>query len=172
MNPLLKLSPLAAKTLFHTMLWGAAAVGGAMMVTGHSLNMPGVPGGIFALELNFGTLPQMMAHYDARTLHEFAFQLGLDYLFIPIYSTGIAAGILCAHYKRNLVLPGWTSAVCWALWISGALDGIENIFLYRAVLDGPTAALGWGATICAGIKFLILVFAGLIWLRTVMRKAT
>jgi len=94
-----------------------------------------------------------------------AFSLGLDFLFILLYSTTI--GMACVWAGQVLARDRWPLVgvavpLAWGLWLAAILDAVENFSLIK-VLYGPIAS-PWPAVarICAMIKFG-LVFIGLIY---------
>lgn len=179
MHPLATLSPRRARRLFWLCFAATASVGAALVALGGPLKTAAAPAGVFSLELNFGRLPAMYASYDAATKAILGFQLGLDYLFMPLYSTGLILGLVGTLQRRAAasatpnaptVIPRWFSPLAWVVWGAGACDAAENAFLYAACLRGATSGLGWGATIFAAIKFAILIVALLAWAVVALRR--
>ncbi len=102
MHPCLALAPSATRRLFWLFLIFTAVVGGVMVVTGNALKNAAVPAGVFSLELNFGALPAMMTSYGERAVRILAFQLGIDFLFIPLYTTGLILGPAMTCQRRTV----------------------------------------------------------------------
>jgi hypothetical protein len=98
------------------------------------------------------------------------FGLGLDYLFMPIYATALALGILLAAGKHG----GWFAAfgawLGWGAYAAMLFDAAENYALARMLLVNQV----WSpypevAAFCASVKFLLLILglffalAGWLW---------
>jgi hypothetical protein len=149
---------------FHRWLFATAVVAAVLLTTGDPLRNDLVTAGVFTLELNFGALPAMIASYDAETRHLLGFQLGFDYLFMPLYAHGLCLGLARARVVRGLPLGGTFHLLLWAIWCAAACDAVENAALMLACLGPATAGQGWVATVFAGVKFAILAFGLLVWL--------
>ncbi len=87
------------------------------------------------------------------------FSLGIDYLFMPIYSTTIAlaliwaAGVLASKRWRSIGI-----ALAWGIWLAALFDATENFALLKILFDA-TAIDPWPqiAATCATIKFTLIV---------------
>lgn len=93
------------------------------------------------------------------------FSLGIDYLFMPLYSTTIALALIWA--AGVLSLKRWRSiglALAWGLWLAAIFDALENLALIKTLFD-TTAIDPWPqiAATCATIKFTLIV-VGLLYL--------
>lgn len=86
------------------------------------------------------------------------FSLGIDYLFMPVYSTALAlacvlaAGVLTSKRWRSIGL-----GLAWGAWLAAILDAIENLALTKILFD-LNAIDPWPqiAAICAMIKFALI----------------
>jgi hypothetical protein len=92
------------------------------------------------------------------------FSLGIDYLFMPLYSTTIALALIWA--ASVLTSKRWRSigiALAWGLWLAAIFDALENLALIKILFD-TTAIDPWPqiAATCATIKFTLIVI-GLIY---------
>lgn len=129
------------------------------------LKTEAAPQGIVSFELA-GDVPTTRAILDSWDLQarvHAGFSLGLDYLFMALYSTTIACA--CAWIsgglrdsRRSLALAGLFLA--WGQWLAALLDGVENGALWVTLLNGAASPWPQLALWCAAIKFL-LVFLGL-----------
>ena len=96
------------------------------------------------------------------------FSLGLDYLYMPVYSTAIAlacvlaAGVLAAGVLKSKAWHALGLLLAWGLWIAALSDAIENVALFTELLGGPAAPWPQIAQLCATIKFG-LILAGLLY---------
>jgi hypothetical protein len=88
--------------------------------------------------------------------------IGLDYLFMPLYAATLAAALIFVAARRDERARPIAAGLAWAVFVAGALDGIENVALYRMLAtESATPLLGWTATLCATVK-LVLVAIGLL----------
>lgn len=133
----------------------------ALQVLGGPLKTDAAPYGIVSFELS-GTLPlaQKMVESWGEIGQIFAgLNLGLDFLFIVVYSNCIGLG--CVIVARNLSRQGAfiaTSGIvlAWALWLAALLDCIENYALINVLLRSQQAIFALIARLCAIPKFLIV----------------
>src|SRR2546422_3910151 len=150
--------PLLAATL---VVWAAAAV------IDRPLETPAAPLGIISFELagDLATARQMIASWDEPAREHALLGLGLDFLFLALYSTTI--GLACVWAAGVLRTRRWPLAavglpLAWGQWLAAALDAMENvaliILLLRATTD-PWPRIAWW---CAAPKFGLVV-AGLLY---------
>lgn len=138
-----------------------------MNFVGAPLNTTQAPLGIISYELA-GTVPgagAILASWDQDAQLHAAFSLGLDYLFMVVYSTTIA--LACIWSGEVLQKNGWPLAstsvpLAWGQWLAALLDAVENLAL-ALILFGALAS-PWPelAKWCALIKF-ILIFLGMVY---------
>lgn len=167
-HPLLSLSDRQRNTLFWIFLAAALAIMLVMSSVGEPLITPQAPAGIVSFELA-GTPAKAQAildSWDERAKQYAAFGLGLDYLYMPVYSTAIGLGCLLA--ATALLGAGWPLAwagvpLAWGMWLAALFDGVENLGLTTMLLTGVTAN-AWPAIarLCALLKFGLL-FLGLVF---------
>ena len=89
--------------------------------------------------------------------------LGLDYLFLVLYSCTIALG--CIMMSRGMMTEFFASAgaiLAWAQFAAAFLDSVENFALIKLLLGSGEAIWPRLAFWCAGPKFFI-VGAGLVY---------
>ena len=97
---------------------------------------------------------------DNDALDEAGFSIGFDYVFLLVYSTGLAA--LCAMgaaaMRRRGVRLLATSGVlaAWGAWGAALCDAIENAAMLP-LLDRPTDSWASTAAAFATAKFVLLV---------------
>jgi hypothetical protein len=86
------------------------------------------------------------------------FNLGLDYLYMPVYSTLIAlacvwgAGVLASRQWRTTGL-----LLGWGLWAAALFDAVENAMLTVVLFDSVAAPYPQVAQACAMLKFALIV---------------
>lgn len=94
-----------------------------------------------------------------------AFSLGLDFLFLVLYSTTIA--LACIWAGDVLLKNCWPFAriavpLAWGMWFAALLDAIENVALVYILFEIPHIPWPELAAFCALIKF-VFVFSGMIY---------
>ncbi|MBD1927492.1 hypothetical protein H6F74_14750 [Trichocoleus sp. FACHB-90] len=104
-----------------------------------------------------------------------AFSLGLDFLFLVVYSTTI--GLACvwlANVLQAYSLPLATVGIwlAWGQWVAALLDMVENIALTIILVGSVRATLPqlakWSAIFKFGLIILGLLYAavgGIIWVK-------
>ncbi len=121
--------------------------------------------GIISYELA-GSAPrsaEVIASWDNSARQLAAFSLGLDFLFLLVYSTTIA--LACVWAAGVLQSLGWRLAVvgiplAWGSWLAAALDALENVGLTIILFGGSAQYWAPIARWAALAKFAI-IFAGL-----------
>ena len=189
-HPLEFLPKYARKRIFLGFLAGTLILFSIFRVLDEPLRTSVAPSGIVSFEYS-GTPFQAQAIIDSW--HEMAyllssvkgeslsgfvsraysfavFGLGLDYLFMPIYATALALGVLLAagrHERWFALLGAWLG---WGAYTAALFDAAENYALARMLLINQV----WSpypeiALICAMIKFVLLgsglayAFVGGVW---------
>ncbi len=86
------------KPIFWSLFALTLAMMAILQVVNIPLITPAAPQGIISFELagSYGTVKWMLASWDASAQKYLAFSLGLDYLFMLLYSTTIALACLWA----------------------------------------------------------------------------
>lgn len=177
------------KPIFWALLAGTLSLFAVFRVLDTPLRTAAAPSGILSFELA-GTPFQAQAIIDSW--HEMAyllssvegqpvpglvsrayafavFGLGLDYLFMPVYATALALGILLAAGRH----PGWFTTfgawLGWGAYAAALFDAVENYALARMLMMNQV----WSpypevAAFSASVKFILLslglVYALVGWL--------
>jgi hypothetical protein len=103
------------------------------------------------------------------------FSLGLDFLFIALYSTTIALACVWATLKGQE--RGWPVTfigipLAWGQWVAAILDVVENIALIVLLFGSKLAALPVLAKIAAIPKFVLIalgiLYGAIAWLAIVL----
>jgi hypothetical protein len=107
---------------------------------------------------------QIINAWDAQDRIRAGFNLGFDYLYMPVYSTLIAlvcvwgAGVLASRWWRATGL-----SLGWGLWAAAVFDAVENVALTVMLFGTVAVPYPQLAEVCASLKFglilLGLVFA-------------
>jgi len=113
-----------------------------------------------------GSVPKAQAIIDAWSETDrirAGFSLGIDYLYMPVYSTTIAlACVLAAWVLKSKAWRSIGLLLAWGLWAAAIFDAIENVALLTILLGNNVAPWPQIAQICATIKFA-LILAGLLY---------
>ena len=155
--------PLSVRRAFR--VFAALAIINAFVlnVLGGALQTGAAPLGILSFEFagDRATALAIIDSWNERTRLLAGVNLGLDYLFLFLYSHAIAFGCWLTGQKRSSLLR-WAYVLAALQMAAAVLDGIENFGLLQLLLGNPGA--GWAplAFWCAGFKFLF-VGAGILF---------
>lgn len=182
-HPLSSIPENARKPLFFVFLAGTLVLFAVFRVLDAPLQTSAAPNGIVSFELA-GTPEkafQIMVSWEPvdyqgspftipQRGHLYAaFGLGLDYLFMPVYATALALGILLAagrHTGWFTILGSWLG---WGAYTAALFDAIENYALARMLLMNqvwspyPQMA-AFSASLKFGLLLLGLFYALVGWL--------
>ena len=176
-HPLENIPTISRKPLFVAFLAGTLILFAVFRVLDAPLLTSAAPNGIVSFELA-GTPFQAQAIIDSW--HEMAyllssvegepvpgmvsraysfavFGLGIDYLFMPVYATALALGILLAAGRH----PGWFTTfgawLGWGVYAAALFDAVENYALARMlVMNQVWSPYPEVAAFCASVKFILL----------------
>lgn len=177
-HPLENTSSTSRKPLFWAFLAGTLILFAVFRVLDTPLRTSAAPSGIVSFELA-GTPSQAQAIIDSW--HEMAFLLssvegepvpgfvsrayafavfglGIDFLFMPVYATALALGILLASGKHGNWFSMFGAWLGWGAYAAALFDGVENYALARMLLMNEV----WSpypevAAFSASIKFILLL---------------
>lgn len=127
------------------------------------LQTEAAPQGIVSFELAGSQLKaeEIIASWDATAQLYAAFGLGFDFLFMPVYATAIALGVLLAagrHPGRFASVGAWLG---WGAYTAALFDAAENVCLWNLLLGNSGANYAGMAAFYATVKFgLILLGIG------------
>lgn len=143
------------------LLLGATFLG-ISLTDGH-IQTPSAPHGIVSLQLcHLAATCQAILDEWGATGRGFAmFSLGLDYLFILLYSAGFIA-LLNITMRR--LRPSWQAISTWVgrlVLLAGACDAVENLLLLNLLQTPSVLAFAVPAAYLAALKFLLLGVAAL-----------
>jgi hypothetical protein len=86
------------------------------------------------------------------------FSLGIDYLYMPVYSTTIA--LACVWGAGVLKNKSWRTIgilLAWGLWAAAVFDAIENLGLVVSLFGSPVAPWPLVSQVCATLKFTLII---------------
>jgi hypothetical protein len=132
----------------------------------------------FELAGNFSNVSTMLDAWGESGKVRAALSLGLDFLFIPLYTSTIGlACIWIALYSGVVFLAPLGSLLAWLQLIGGGLDITENVALIRILLGDHQGFLPSLAKYCAISKFSIvilgfiyIVFGFIAWLILTIKR--
>jgi hypothetical protein len=137
----------------------------AFMIIFNFLDQPlrtdSAPNGIISFELarNMATAKSILDSWDVRAGMYAAFGLGLDFLFMVIYSSTIA--LACIWVTRSPHLPPILGRIgillAWGQWLAAVFDATENSALLVLLLKTVAAPWPQIATFCALVKFSLIL---------------
>jgi hypothetical protein len=155
------------KEIFITLLVLTLLMMFLMNFIGTPLTTPEAPLGIVSYEFagSVSSAQSILDSWDHNAQLHAAFSLGLDYLFMVLYSSTIALACIWAGEvldKNSWPLGKVSVPLAWGLWAAALLDAVENIALVVilfGVLVSPWPEL---AKWCAVVKFA-LIFMGMVY---------
>ena len=150
------------KYLFIASVVATLLVSGVLTVMGQKLQNETVPHGIVSYEFagDLVTATAMIESWGESGRILAGFHLGLDYLFLVLYSLAISLG--CAMLATFLASTYnvWTQSGVWIAWaqpMAALLDSIENAALYALLVGSQNGQLPQIAWWCAAVKFAIVI---------------
>jgi hypothetical protein len=164
-HPLLKIDSNRRTLVFSWLLGLSVAMLLLLAYIGGSLRTEAAPGGILSLEFA-GSISRthfIVNSWSMRALIDAAFSIGLDYVFLLLYSTTIGAGCVWLSESLNNPTMAKTGIVLgWLQWVAGGLDAIENAALFRMLHLPNGEFFPKLAFFCALGKFM-LILAGILY---------
>ena len=164
-HPLARIPSNRRGVVFVVLLLATLLIMATFQVTSSEMSTPAAPQAIVSFELA-GTVVQAQAIIDSwGTLARLqaAFGLGLDYLYMPVYSTTIALACVWVAdglRRRSAFASAVGVALAWGLWLAALLDATENAALLTMLLAGVASPWPQVASWCAAVKFA-LILAGI-----------
>jgi hypothetical protein len=158
--------------MLDRMIWPLVLISLLMLfilnLVGLPLITPASPYGIVSFELarNEVQASAILASWDQAARLRAAFSLGLDFLFIPLYTASLTLTCLwAARFRRKRRrLPSWLVLIgipgiplAWAQLGAGLLDTVENIVLVRMLFGMVSSPWPQIASVCAFTKFILIV---------------
>jgi hypothetical protein len=148
------------KRVFYIALAATLIVTAAFqLVLDPPLKTAAAPNGIVSFELAGSPLKaqEIISSWNTTAQLYAAFGLGFDFLFMPIYATAIALGVLLAAGRH----PGWFASlgvwVGWGAFAAMLFDAAENICLFNLLLGNPGASYASMAALYATLKFGLIL---------------
>lgn len=134
----------------------------ALILMDAPLRTTAAPMGIVSFELAGTTTAaeEITASWDGSARVRAGFELGLDYLFMPLYSTAIGMACVWAAGmwgERAKALGQMGVVLAWGQSAAALMDGIENAALLAMLLGPPASPWPELAAWCATIKFGVVL---------------
>lgn len=188
-HPLNFLSPPSRKPLFFAFLTGTLILFAIFQVLDTPLRTSVAPNGIVSFELagtpfqaqaiidSWNEMALLLSSVEGETVSGMvsrayafaAFGLGIDYLFMPVYATSLALGILLAAGRHDDWFATFGAWLGWGAYVAAIFDAVENYALARMLLMNQVwspypevAAIS--ATVKFGLLLLGLLYALVGWL--------
>ena len=112
----------------------------------------------YELAGSFAKASAIINAWDAQDRIRAGFNLGIDYLYMPVYSTTIA--MACVWGSIVLRAKGWRVIgvlLAWGLWMAAILDAIENFALATMLFGTVADPYPQIAQVCALCKFGLIL---------------
>lgn len=167
-HPFERLTPRARSGWFIALLLLALLIGGAMLWLGSDLHTAAAPLGVISFEVAGGHAQAVLDSWSPAMRRDALLLQGLDYLFLFVYSAGLAMAcvrVLARLGERAPALSRLGRGLAWGQFAAGLCDAIENVPLIlmlrgEQALPGPALV----AQIAATSKFALVVLGLAYWL--------
>jgi hypothetical protein len=101
--------------------------------------------------------PQILGGYSETSPVVYAaFGLGLDYLFMPVYSLALSLGTLLAAGRHAGWLKSLGAVAGWGAFGAAIFDAVENYALWRVLSGDIISPYPEIAAVCAVVKFFLI----------------
>ncbi len=160
-HPFQKLSSTQRRYLFWVALGLTALAAAVLQSIDAPLKTTAAPQGIVSFELA-GTQKQVQAiltSWNTQARLYAAFSLGFDYLFMLLYASTIALGVLWQAEQASMLWKRMGVALAWSMGIAGMADAIENVLLWKILLERAPDFFPPLARMAAMLKFSIIGLA-------------
>ena len=141
-----------------------------------ALRIEGAPGGIVGYELAWSAAraSTYLSTWDAASVLETAkVSLGVDFVFLIAYPLMFYTGAaLLLRTPPTGAFDRFGAVARRAVLLCIPLDAAENLLLWRMIDHGASDTLAHLATICASVKFLLVLVVALWCLAAVVRRLT
>lgn len=109
---------------------------------------------------------KVIQYWDEATKIKVAFVMGLDFLYLAVYSTTLSLACIGAIRVFETVHSSWRTigvVIAWGQWLAGCFDIIENVALTNILFNNINNILPQVAKWCL-IMRLILIVLGLTYI--------
>jgi hypothetical protein len=137
----------------------------SLRVVDRSLHTDAAPAGIISFELagDGSSALAILDSWDQPAKLHAAFSLGLDFLFLIMYSTALSLGCIWASGLSISPLTGLGTYLAWGQWIAALFDGLENTALFIIMVQSPASPWPQIARLAATVKFSMIAL-GLLYI--------
>jgi len=152
------------KRFFFAFLFPTILLFAVFRVLDEPLRTSAAPSGIVSFEL--ARTPEsseyMLSSWSGEGKLSAAFGLGIDYLFMPLYSFALAFGTLLAAGRHSGWIKSLGAVAGYGAFAAALFDAVENFALFQILLGAYESPYPAIAAVCATIKFGLLIF-GLVY---------
>jgi hypothetical protein len=161
-HPFQMLSARRKSSLFWTLLLATLALLFILNHVGEPLVNPDAPYGIVSFEIarTWPMAARIMSTWDFVARLHAAFGLGLDYLFMLVYSSTLALSSLWAGERLRALrwpLAGFGVPLAWGSWLAAVFDAVENMALILLLFGQQDSFWPMVAALGAYLKFGLIL---------------
>ena len=129
----------------------------SLQIIGRHLINPESPAGIVSFEYsgNLNKAEHIVDAWGEEGRIYAALDLGIDYLFVLLYTATLVVGSMLFTPKGHRILHSASRIMVIASIIAGLLDCIENFALFKILTGSRNENLAYMAKLCATPKFLL-----------------
>jgi len=153
---------ISMQKVFMVSLIGTIVLIISLQIIGRNLVTPLSPMGIVSFEFssNMQNADSIMSSWNETGKISAALNLGLDYLFILMYTTTLLSGCIvltkCASYEKGKTIKYLSKVMIISSVVAALLDVIENFALIRILTGNGSDNLAALAMYCAIPKFILV----------------
>ncbi|MDJ0798974.1 MAG: hypothetical protein QNJ51_19505 [Calothrix sp. MO_167.B12] len=103
---------------------------------------------------------KVVKYWDEAAKIRAAFAMGLDFLYLAVYSTTLSLACIGAIQVFQTVRSPWQSfgiAIAWVQWLAAFFGIIENVALTNILFNNVNNILPQVAKWCAILKFMLII---------------
>jgi len=147
------------KPLFYFFLLLTLVIFRVFSVLDQPLRTSAAPNGIVSFELarTLDEAQSILTSWDENARLFAAFGLGFDYLFMLVYAAALSLGLLLAGANKTGWYSSLTNWLGWGAFIAAFFDAVENYALWQILTGNISPSLPQLASICASLKFVLLI---------------
>jgi hypothetical protein len=142
-HPLEFLPSHVRKLFFYFFLALTLIIFGIFSQLDKPLNNDFAPGGTVSFELayNVDSAQHMVNSWNADAKLIAAFELGFDYLFMPVYALALSLGLLLARGENPSRYYSFVNLMGWGVFAAALFDAVENYCLWHTLTQGAVSPI-------------------------------
>jgi hypothetical protein len=143
-------------SVFTLLMLLTVALSGILRATDSALRTDAAPYGMVSLQfaLTLSTARTMVESWGPAAQVQAAFSLGLDFLYLVVYSSTLSLAMLWAAIRSgSAAWLRWGDRLAWLPSLAAMADAVENVAVYQVLVGSFWPAwppMAWG---CAALKF-------------------